>query len=181
MTKIIDTHSSSIDKDLARHWFNYDPFTGIITWKKAPKHCSVLAGDEAGCIRTDSGKKYRYVGIKGGKIRGHNLAYLIFYGALPKGEIDHIDGNGLNNKLENLRDVTHYENGRNMRLHSTNTSGISGVSWDKNNSAWACCISDDRKRIFLGRSADFFEACCLRKSAEVMYKYHKNHGKTRSL
>ncbi len=51
-------------------------------------------------------------------------------------QVDHIDGNGLNNQKENLRACTHTENMRNRRLFKNNTSGFKGVIFDKFSGKW---------------------------------------------
>lgn len=72
----------------------------------------------------------------------------------PSGmQVDHIDGNGLNNRRSNLRIVTNAENGRNRGESSNNTSGFKGVYWNKQRSKWEAQIRIDGKRRFLGQFA----------------------------
>jgi hypothetical protein len=66
-------------------------------------------------------------------------------------EIDHRNGNSLDNRCSNLRLATHKQNGANMSKPCTNTSGYKGVSWLKKDSVWQVGIKTRQKRIFLGR------------------------------
>lgn len=73
-------------------------------------------------------------------------------GPIPEGYIvDHINGDGLDNRLCNLRLATNRQNVRNSRRRSDNKSGFKGVSWDGQRSAWKALIHVDGKRVFLGR------------------------------
>ena len=92
-------------------------------------------------------------------------------------QIDHIDGNRENNVISNLRLVNNRENTMNRRKRNDNTSGITGVSWDKNAGKWQAYINKDGRRQPLGVFEDKFEAICTRKSAENRLGYHENHGK----
>ena len=75
----------------------------------------------------------------------------------PKGkEIDHINGNALDNRKENLRIVTHRQNMQNQ--HISKTSKHPGVYWDKKNEIWSAQIRFGGKRRHLGRFADEGEA-----------------------
>ena len=68
---------------------------------------------------------------------------------VPKGfEVDHIDGNPLNNRRENLRIGTHAQNISNAKLRKDNTSGYKGVI--KNGSGWAARLWFNRKQINIG-------------------------------
>lgn len=55
-------------------------------------------------------------------------------------EVDHIDGNCLNNQRNNLRVVTHAQNQKNLKRPITNTSGYKGVSWSKARQKWIAAI-----------------------------------------
>jgi hypothetical protein len=66
-------------------------------------------------------------------------------------EIDHKNGNGLDNRRSNLRPATHQENNRNRRLQSNNTSGYKGVHWETCTQKWRAVIKVDGHQHRLGR------------------------------
>ena len=82
-------------------------------------------------------------------------------------EIDHINHNKLDNRKENLRKCSHYENMKNKKMHKNNTSGVIGVSKDKNK--WRSQIQVSGKTIFLGRFESIDEASIAYKKAEKQY------------
>lgn len=85
--------------------------------------------------------------------------------------IDHIDGNGLNNRRENLRIATHIENCRNQRISKRNTSGVKGVYWDTLNKRWTVKIRIGGKKKHIGCFVDIEDA---RKAyREASQEYHK--------
>jgi hypothetical protein len=63
---------------------------------------------------------------------------------------DHINGNGLDNRKENLRVCTQTQNNGNRKLNKNSTSGIKGISWNKINKKWKARISTKGKRKHLG-------------------------------
>ena len=137
-----------------------------------------LAGQVAGTIAPAYNTSYVRINVDGKIYAAHRLAWLYMYGEWPNGHIDHIDHNGLNNQIENLRIVTMSENHRNRTISKVNKSGILGVFRDKKNSRWTVSIRSGKDRIHLYCGTDFFEACCAKKSAERKYNYHPNHGST---
>lgn len=153
----------------------YDPETGLFTrkvtrgrWKK---------GSTAGTIyRSQAGREYIQINICGRLMFGHRLAYLYMTGSDPY-QIDHIDGNGLNNKWDNLRNVTPQENLRNQKLNAKNTSGQMGVWLIKKRQKWCAEIKVNSKKIHLGTFARKSEAIKARKHAERKYNFHPNHGR----
>jgi hypothetical protein len=65
-------------------------------------------------------------------------------------QVDHIDGDGLNNQRSNLRPATQAQNMANSRKYSTNTSGFKGVGWHKAAKKWRADITFDYKTRYLG-------------------------------
>ena len=127
--------------------FDYDKNTGDLIWK-VDLRPRAKAGAVAGFIATDN---YRRIGIKGRAYLGHRLVWLYCTGSWPKEFIDHIDGNRLNNRIENLRNASRSDNNRNVALQRNNKSGYKGVSFMKRDSVWVAQITHDRKNYFLGR------------------------------
>jgi len=82
-------------------------------------------------------------------------------------EVDHINGDRLDNRRINLRWATHAENGRNLKLSKRNKSGCRGVWWDQTNKAWMVKITLNYKQMHLGRFNDYDEAVRVRKEAEI--------------
>lgn len=169
--------------------FKYNPNSGILTWRKRPRNhfnacfamtrCNnVYSGLEAGGIHFNKKgqKHYRRVKFLGSSIFTHHIAWAIQTGEWPK-SIDHKDGNGLNNKWDNIIEASSLENMKNLRLYKNNKSGVPGVY--KNGKRWRADIRHDNKLIHLGSFADKFDAICIRKSAEHQYGFSLNHGEPR--
>jgi len=82
-------------------------------------------------------------------------------------EVDHKDGNGLNNQRSNLRNATTAQNRHNSLTPIDNTSGFKGVSWNKRHKRWTAYITAFGKRRFLGQFRDKEEAIQVRAKAEI--------------
>lgn len=159
--------------------FSYDPDTGHLIRLKS--RGAYKAGQRAGgFMRQSTGKLYRYLLIGEKSYREHRLIWFYVYGKWPF-EVDHINGDGTDNRLCNLREVTHEENGKNQKLKKNNKSGVSGVHFCKTHVKWHVSIGVERKRRTIGYYDDFFSAVCARKNAEKMLGYHVNHGTDRPL
>ena len=83
--------------------------------------------------------------------------------------VDHINGNRLDNRMENLRLVNRAQNNMNKGLRSDNTSGHTGVSWDKLKGKWVVQIQVDGKNKHIGRYASKKDAINARIKAEEKY------------
>lgn len=150
--------------------FHYDIESGKLLWKVGKHGRGCVKGKEAGSVKTDG--RYRTVFFNGKRLYCHRVIWEIINGEIPQGLcIDHIDGNGLNNKIDNLRLVTLSENQKNRRLNKNNSSGIAGVFNHRGGFSVYC----DNK--YVAWVKDFFEACCIRKSAELVTNYHPNNGR----
>lgn len=136
------------------------------------------SGCEVGSKRVKcGGGHYLEVCINNHRALAHRVCWILHYGSIPDGlEIDHIDHNGLNNRIDNLRAVTRTENKRNCPIRSTNKSGFTGVRFDKVNSRWISEITVNGKAIYLGSFTQKEEAIKKRKEAEIKFNFHVNHG-----
>ena len=150
-----------------------DSSTGHLYWRERPSR-NVDISKPAGCANP---RGYRRIVIKGRMHYAHRLVWLYVHGCWPKSQIDHINGVKLDNRLENLRDVTNHENQKNQTMYKTNTSGHVGVCWDKGRGNWNAQIQIDGKRKNLGRYVDLQDAIDVRKAAEKQHGFHTNHGR----
>jgi len=159
----------------------YDPDTGEFTWIDSPSR-RMKAGSVAGYRFTDtSGKSYIRITVGGKLYFAHRFAWLFIHGEFPEEEIDHENGDGTDNRLSNLRSVTHAENSKNRRLSTRNTSGHAGVHWDKGCSKWVVKITARSKTRYLGLFEVLSDAIAVRQAAEIELGFHPNHGSIRPL
>ena len=131
----------------------YDATSGHFFWRKPRPFCS--AGKRAG---TTTRYGYEAIALEGRKYLAHRLAWLLTYGAMPDGEIDHINGDRRDNRILNLRLATPSQNQANKLMRSDNTSGVKGVTWDKSRRKWMASIHLNGCRIGLGRFEDIHAA-----------------------
>lgn len=164
-----------MDRQTLSKMFSYCERTGELT-RMTGRH----KGKVAGCKWTSKKRKTSYIilDIFGKQNRAHNVIWTMLHGNIPKPlQIDHIDGDGTNNRLDNLRLVTSKENNHNQPRRSNNTSGVMGVYYRKNRQVWGARIILNGASIFLGEYKDKFNAYCAKKSAENKYGFHPNHGR----
>ena len=120
---------------------------------------------------------YKYGSINKKPVLAHRIIWKMQYGYDPQ-HIDHINGNRADNRIENLRSVNRFENLRNMRIGKANTSGVMGV-WVNKRGVYVAEIYTDGKKKSLGHFDTIEAAAQARKEAEVVYGFHRNHGKLR--
>lgn len=150
---------------------SYNPASGDFHWRKL-----FHKGRENNVAGSENNEGYVHIRLLGMSYKAHRLVWLYVYGYIPAGEIDHINGNKLDNRLANLRVVNHEENCKNQKLASNNNTGIMGVGWHKNSNKWRARITVNGRNVALGHHNSFFDACCARKSAERLHGFHRNHG-----
>lgn len=139
---------------------HYNLQTGVFTWLAARN--SGRNGQIAGTRRLDG---YWMIMLKRTHHFAHRLAFLYMTGAMPRGEVDHINGERADNKWANLRDCTREQNRKNLRLYKSSTTGVPGVSWHKHRGKWHARIGKDGKRISLGYFAEIDAAIAARREA----------------
>jgi hypothetical protein len=140
----------SITAERVREVFSYNPDTGDLTWRvtTSPRRPS---GAVAGFVATNG---YRRTGIDNRRYAVHRLVWLYVYGAWPSDQIDHIDGNRLNNRLANLREATASQNQWNSKQRG---NGLRGVRL-RRRGCWQARICVHRKTHHLGSFATPEEA-----------------------
>lgn len=151
--------------------FVYDSESGLLTRRKWTSNRTV--GAPVGSPNKDGHLKTT---IRGKSYLVHRVIWLFHYGNWPDGPLDHIDGDPANNRIINLRIASQLENARNLGIPIHNKWGIMGVCWVQAQKKWIAQIKANGEQIHLGNFDSIFEAACHRKSAEITYGYHPNHG-----
>lgn len=164
----------------------YDPETGDLTWRRrevdAGAFNSKFAGRIAGTVNTEmSGYKKRNIRVTVDSqttltINASRVSWLIYYGTEPDGELDHIDGDALNNRITNLRCVPRRINMQNKSKYKNNTSGITGVSWNRQRSKWVAqaCIGGKNRHLGVFKTKE--EAQSRVMEARQIAGYTDRHG-----
>lgn len=154
--------SSGLTQARLKELFHYDPESGhlrrILRTGKSRSFAGMNAGFKDG--------KYLRVNVDHNVYKRnflvHRLIWLYMTGSWPQYQVDHIDGNPLNNKWENLRQATNGQNSLNRRLPKNNKTGIKGVTLNKKRNKYFVTIS-------LGWYNTLEEAAAVRREAELRY------------
>ena len=178
--------------EVLRQLLRYEPETGKLFWrvrdpsffkdgvKTAIHQAAIFNGSLAGNVALTTLHKQGYLRgrVFNKTYAAHRVVWAIHYGEWPDGEVDHINGQPGDNRICNLRCVSHKENGRNVKRFQNNTSGITGVAWNGQFQKWVAYITVDGKRRHLGVFDDFNEAASARKLAQQQHGFHPNHGRS---
>jgi hypothetical protein len=98
----------------------------------------------------ECGNEYRGVKICNRKFLVHRIIWFLHYGSFPKDMIDHIDRDGTNNKISNLREATNSQNQHNVTKKIINSSGYKNVFWDKKDNLYKVKIRNNSKFKYYG-------------------------------
>ena len=110
-----------------REYLNYDAETGALRWKKSIGK-RIKAGQLAGGLKQPSpGRKYLGMRFKGCELWVHRVAFALHHDRWPTPYCDHVDGNSLNNRADNLRECSASANAHNTKMRRDNSVGIKGV------------------------------------------------------
>lgn len=169
-----------LTQEYLKECMTYDPDTGIFTWNTRPEShfkdginqpksatCKVWnlrwEGKDVGAIM----EGYICTSINKKMYRCHRLAFLYMEGYLPENNIDHINRVRNDNRWVNLREVSTQCNLQNCNLSSVNTSGVTGVLWDKSRNKWTARMMIRGKNLYLGRFENFEDAVMARYKEEL--------------
>lgn len=142
----------SLDIASLHRQLDYDPATGIFRWKVVRRGSRNRPGGEAGTVRDPNTlNPYLVIWVDGVLYRAHRLAWFYVHGVWPTEGLDHVDGDGLNNRMANLRECNQQQNnGNHKRLCGHNTSGLRGVTWKKDRQKWKAYIVKNGRQHHLG-------------------------------
>lgn len=140
-----------ITAEYVRSRIDYDPETGILTWKARPVRNRIdkmwntrFAGTR---VTHKNSTGHIQFGLNGKNHLGHRIAWLIVHGECPP-LVDHENRIRDDNRLSNLRAATRSQNNSNTQPYSNNTTGFRGV-W-RNGRQWSATIRTQYKANFLG-------------------------------
>lgn len=117
-------------------------------------------------VGSHNGHGYFQVNVDGNCYRLHRIIWLWHYGYFPENGVDHINRDKLDNRIENLREVSQICNLRNTNNPCDNKSGVKGVIWEKTRKKWMAYIRVNNRMTNIFRSSSFIEAVCHRLAAE---------------
>lgn len=115
----------------------YNPDDGVFRWLRIKSGRKM--DREPGFTITGSNNpktSYRYIGINGRKYAAHIIAWIYMKGCAPAGQIDHKNGDGLDNRFENLREASAHQNCINRTLRKDNKTGLIGVHFCEDRQRW---------------------------------------------
>lgn len=143
-----------------RELFDYDPATGILTSRQT----ATPVGSPTG-----SHEKVG-VSVRGVRFLMHRIIWKWMTGREPD-VVDHINGDGRDNRWANLRSTSSAKNSQNQKLYRNNTSGHVGVQ--RRARGWRAVIQSRT----IGTFGSKQEAIAARQAAEKKQKFHPNHGR----
>ncbi len=164
-------------KDELNRELKYDPLTGELYWR-VPRRNRVM-GIRAGGVKG----RYRYITIDGVNYLEHRVIWTMVHGGIPSDkEIDHIDRDRYNNRLENLRLVTRRENISNSGVAGSNCSQYPGVTKSKSPGKWVAGLHINSNRVNIGTYTTEEEAYNAYCQAVIEYNKLKlvNDGRVRA-
>jgi hypothetical protein len=159
-------------KDELRSRFDYNVDTGQLLFKEPPRW------RRSPVLGSLNGSGYIATSFRNRNHKVHRLIWIYHYGNIPSGKVvDHINHNRSDNRIENLRLVTHQDNCKNRRHLTKTLSNTIGVYYRKKEDKWIAMIGLNNQVYYLGIFKTKGEAVLARQRAEVEYGFHRNHGK----
>jgi len=162
-----------LTQERVRELFDYRE-DGELIWRVSLRG-GVKTGDVAGCLRKDG---YKCTRIDGKRYLNHRLIFLYHRSYFPENQVDHVDRNSSNNRIENLREVGQTCNSRNSKVREDSTSKVTGVGWHVRAGRWCASIKVPKRQLHLGSFRDFIEAVAHRLAAEQCLNWEGCHNST---
>lgn len=118
----------TIPIETLRQLFRYEAETGNLFWAIRKARATNLRRP----IRSPDKDGYYRAKIDGSAFKVHRIIFALHHGFWPIGQVDHIDGNKANNRIQNLRECKAHQNSSNRKISKSNTTGFKGVSRYRN-------------------------------------------------
>lgn len=151
-------------QDLRNH-FRYEDGNLV---RKDSKRVQKPAGSHKG--------EYRVTLFNGKTYKTHRLIFLYHHGYLPE-QIDHIDGDKHNNRIDNLRPCSASENSMNISIRSDSKSKAKGVVWEPDRQSWRVRVCVNSKTVYSARFKELESAKTAAINARNRYHgEYANHG-----
>jgi hypothetical protein len=141
--------------DCVNSLLSYDAISGHFTWLVDPCTGPRRKGTRAGCLDQTG---YWLIKIGQKRYMAHRLAWFSVHGSWPNLDIDHINGDRNDNRLENLREASRSENCANRRLQSSGKSGFKGIHWNKKLNKWQVGLKQGQLKKHIGVFKDLEDA-----------------------
>lgn len=163
-------------------WFRANTYVkdDVLYWNggapRARARSGVYAWKPAGCV---SPRGYIQVRMYSEKFMAHRIIWALYYGCWPKNGIDHINGLKTDNHIENMREVTQFENSKNAAKYPRQEDWIAtGV--DKRPSGFAVYGQANKKRHYLGMRKCHTAAMFLKLRFDIEHGFSSRHGQRAS-
>jgi hypothetical protein len=175
--------TNRFDPELLRELLAYDPTTGQLRWRERDRrhfpsdHAwrawnARWAGEPA--LNCPDVRGYLHGRLFRQEQYAHRIAFAIYHGRWPSEQIDHINRDRGDNRIENLRDVDRLANGKNAKLNVRNTSGHVGVC--RRGRRWIARFRHNNKDIHIGYFDTVEQAADARRRAASEYGFTPSHG-----
>jgi hypothetical protein len=176
-----------LTQERVRALFDYDPETGALTWRYRPasdfistRACKTWNARFSGKpVNSRHRMGYFCVRIDYVAYFVHRVIWLYVYGSMPE-MVDHINHDGFDNRILNLREVPSSVNQKNQSRSRRNKSGKTGVYWSERFQRWKAEIFVNGKKICLGSFREKDDAVKARTEADERFRFHPNHGLARA-
>ena len=187
---------NKLTQEYLKECLDYNLKTGEFVWKERPinhfkteRVCNIwntrFKNKKAGSKHSNG---YSCITIDYKTYLSHRIAFLYVEGYIPENEVDHMNRNRSDNRWKNLRKVSTSCNSQNCSVSKNNTTGVTGVYYDKSRCKWLVNIKINYKDKYLGRFDDFNDAVIARYNEEktnpnwtcslesLAYKYLKENN-----
>ena len=161
-----------ITQEFVQSLFDYDFATGNLIRKKTTSS-KAKAGSIAGSLK---GHRYARVSVNNKLHYVHHVVWIWHHGCLPA-EIDHINRDRFDNRIENLRPTDRSANNINTNTRCNNKSGFAGICWDKRYKKWQVRIGVNNKSKHIGYYDDLDTAKQKREEAvKLHYEFTQDYA-----